>query len=743
MRATGDSDLSAMPMADLFKLELEQQAAVLTENLLAIEKEGGSTERWTSMMRAAHSIKGAARLVNMQSIAAIAHSLEDGLTAMQHQGKGVAAEEVDLMLRAVDLMGRLAKSTDEQAWLAGHQDAYDSVMGDLNDHSVARHKQSPEESEPTFTAPMFDQAEAFKAKDDRTLRVAARQLDRLMALAGEALIQARWVRPYAEDLRKLKREQAAAHNLAQELKDVLQMANADEKVFARVTELVQQLIVCRDMVDERVTAVEQFDVRLESLSSRLQSEVIASRMRPFRDIVSGLPRLVRDLARTLGKSVELTVEGMETLVDRDVLDKIEAPLTHLINNALDHGIETVAERQAAGKTEAGNIELRAFHKGGMLYITIADDGRGLDYDAIRERIVKRRLLKKTVAASLTEVELTEFLFMPGFSTRDKVSALSGRGVGLDVVRDALVELRGSVEATSRAGGGTQFALRLPLTLSVLPALLLTIADETYAVPLARIQSIVRLPVHELISREGKRLVRIGDAEVPLVSAARVLELGKRDERTRVVSVLVLGDRDGSVGFVVGRFVAESELSVHVLPRQIGKIADVAAAALLEDGTPALILDVDDLLRSGRRALARDEAQLKTGAIIEEEHKKRVLVVDDSITVRELERKLLTAAGFEVDVAVDGMDGWNAARTQIYDLVITDIDMPRLNGYQLTQMIKQDFSLRDIPVLVVSAKERRSERAMAMQSGAAAFLGKTHFHDDSFLDVVAKVLAGKS
>lgn len=731
-----------MPMADLFKLEFEQQGAVLTENLLAVERHGGSAERWSSMMRAAHSIKGAARLVNKPYVAAIAHSLEDCLTAMQIQNKGAAAEEVDLMLRAVDVMGRLAGSADEESWLSAQRDDYETVMGDLNAYSLAEHKSLSEESFGAMTSPLFDQAEAFKGRDDRTLRVGARQLDRLMALAGESLIQARWVRPYAEALRKLKREHATAHNMAQELKEALQAANADEKLFARVAEMMQQLVVCREMVDERVTAVEQFDVRLESLSSRLQSEVIASRMRPFRDIVAGLPRLVRDLARTLGKTVELTIEGQETLVDRDVLEKIEAPLTHLINNSLDHGIELGDERIAAGKPATGKIDLKAFHQGGMLYITIKDDGRGLDYEAIRARVVKRRLLKKAVAESLTQAELTEFLFMPGFSTRDKVSALSGRGVGLDVVRDALVELRGSVEATSRAGGGTQFALRLPLTLSVLPALLLVIADEPYAVALARVQRIIRLPVQDLISRDGRRAVQIGDEEVPLVSAARVLELGKRDERTRVVSVLVLGDRDGSVGFVVGRFLVESELSVHVLPRQLGKIADIGAAALMEDGTPALILDVDDMLRSGRRALARDAAQHRAGTAIEEDGKKKILVVDDSITVRELERKLLSAAGYEVDVAVDGMDGWNAVRTQIYDLVITDIDMPRLSGYQLVQMIKQDLTLREIPVLVVSAKEKRSERAMAMQSGAAAFLGKMHFHDESFLHVVAKVLARK-
>lgn len=687
-------------------------------------------------MRAAHSIKGAARLVNRQAVAAVAHTLEDCLTIMQSQNKSASSDDVDLMLRAVDLMAQVATGSDDDTWLESNKDVFESLMGDLASHCLEQHQatvgeawqDTPHQTLAVTLAP---------GRDERTLRVGARQLDKLMALAGEALVQARWVRPYSEALRKLKREQGTANYLAQELKEALQLSAADEKLMSRANELLQQLIVCRDMTDERVSSLEQFDVRLESLSSRLQSEVLASRMRPLRDIVSALPRLVRDLARTLGKSVELQIVGEGTLVDRDVLDKIEAPLTHLINNALDHGLEDEQTREDLGKPRLGLIELSAYHQGGMLYINISDDGRGLDFEAIRTRIIGKRLLKKEVANALSEAELTEFLFMPGFSTRDKVSTLSGRGIGLDVVRDSLIELRGSVEARNRDEGGTKFVLRLPLTLSVLPALLVVIGDESYAVPLARVQRILRLPISEIEVHEGRRHVRLNDDLVPLVSAARVLDLNKRDTRTRVVSILVLGDREGSIGFVVGRFLAESELSVHVLPPQLGKIADISAAATMEDGTPALILDVDDFLKSGRRALMRNETLGERDK--EAGSNKRVLVVDDSITVRELERKLLVTAGYDVDVAVDGMDGWNAVRNHVYDLVVTDIDMPRLNGYQLVQMIKQDPLLKDLPVLVVSAKEKRSERALAIQAGASAFLGKTHFHDDSLRTVVEKLL----
>lgn len=731
-----DSEISNLPMNDLFMIELEQHSGVLSKSLLSIERQGGSPEKWSAMMRAAHSIKGAARLVNRQAVAAVAHTLEDCLTIMQSQNKSATSDDVDLMLRAVDLMSQVATCLDDDTWLESNKDVFETLMGDLASHCLEQHQATIGEGwqdTPRQTLAVT----LTPGRDERTLRVGARQLDKLMALAGEALVQARWVRPYSEALRKLKREQGTANFLAQELKEALHLSGADEKVMSRANELLQQLIVCRDMTDERVSSLEQFDVRLESLSSRLQSEVLASRMRPLRDIVSALPRLVRDLARTLGKSVELQIVGEDTLVDRDVLDKIEAPLTHLINNALDHGLEDEQTREHLGKPRLGLIELNAYHQGGMLYINISDDGRGLDFDAIRARIISKRLLKNEVANALSEAELTEFLFMPGFSTRDKVSTLSGRGIGLDVVRDSLIELRGSVEARNRDEGGTKFVLRLPLTLSVLPALLVVIGDESYAVPLARVQRILRLPVSEIEVHEGRRHARLNDALVPLVSAARVLDLNKRDTRTRVVSILVLGDREGSIGFVVGRFLAESELSVHVLPPQLGKIADISAAATMEDGTPALILDVDDFLKSGRRALMRDDSQGERDK--EASGNKRILVVDDSITVRELERKLLVTAGYDVDVAVDGMDGWNAVRNHVYDLVVTDIDMPRLNGYQLVQMIKQDPLFKDLPVLVVSAKEKRSERALAIQAGASAFLGKTHFHDDSLRTVVEKLL----
>jgi two-component system sensor histidine kinase and response regulator WspE len=463
-------------------------------------------------------------------------------------------------------------------------------------------------------------------------------------------------------------------------------------------------------------------------------------MRPFTDGVLWLPRMARDVARALGKQVRVEVVGQSTHVDREILEKLEAPLGHLVRNAIDHGICEPDLRRALGKPVEGLVRVEARHHGGMLQIEVSDDGHGIDLERLREGIVRRKLTTEETAAQLSEEELLEFLFLPGFSMRDNVTDISGRGVGLDVVRTMVKRLRGSVRIFSTPGQGTRFQLLLPLSQSVVRALLADIGGEPYAFPLAAVVRTLKLGEAQIEMLEGRQFFRLDGRAIGLISTQQILH-GSTQNIEGELPVIVLGHAGGETyGLAVDRLLGEHELVVRALDHRLGKIRNIAAGALMEDGRPALILDVEDLLLSVEKLIAtRDLGTLRAGAESGRVKRKRVLVVDDSLTVRELERSLLDNAGYDVDVAVDGMDGWNAIRTAHYDLMVTDIDMPRMDGIELVTLIKQNAHLKGTPVLIVSYKDREEDRRRGLEAGADYYLTKGSFHDESLLQAVVDLI----
>ena len=451
------------------------------------------------------------------------------------------------------------------------------------------------------------------ADRDRVVRVTAESLSRLMGLAGEALVQSHRLRPLVDSLWRLRGRhiglledlQTLEHRLdgngggnnsrGNDPADTRLSAVGQEwlaKAKARATEDLQSL-------GETVEAIEVFARVSEDLSSRLHHEVLASRMRPLADGIRGFPRLVRDLARDLGKQARFEVNGEATGVDRDILDRLEAPLNHLIRNAMDHGIESPEDRRAAGKPAQAAIRLEAHHRAGMLQITLSDDGRGIDLERLRTKVVERGLTSAAVARRLGEAELLEFLFLPGFSTKEQVTEISGRGVGLDVVQSMVQSVRGSVRIASRPGKGTRFILQLPITVSVIRALMVEIAGEPYAFPLSRIDRILMVDRKEIRDLEGKPHILLDDQLVGLVDATRVLELDVEDRHREgeLLPVVVASDRSHRFGVVVDRFLGERDLRVSPLDARLGKVPNINSTSVLENDWPVLIVDVEDLIRS--------------------------------------------------------------------------------------------------------------------------------------------------
>jgi two-component system, chemotaxis family, sensor histidine kinase and response regulator WspE len=718
-------------MLDLFRMEAETQGEVLTAGLLALERVPTAADRLEECMRAAHSLKGAARIVGLHAAVSVAHAMEDCFVAAQQGRIVLRHQQIDRLLRGVDLLAQVGTapevSGEVSRFLADLKEAIEAPTDAL---AVAAETVSP----PADTAEASDTVE-------RVLRVTAENLNRLLGLTGESLVESRWLKPFADSLLRLKRlqhEASAALTAAREsLIGRPLSASTDESLAASQ----KSLLDCEHLLSQRLLQLEMFDGRSTDLANRLYDEALACSMRPFADAVPRFPRMIRDLGRELGRPARLEILGEATQVDRDVLEKLDAPLGHLLRNAMDHGIESTERRLGAGKPAEGVIRLEARHTAGTLQILISDDGAGIDVGALRESIVRRKLATADFARTLSEPELLEFLFLPGFTLKDTVTEISGRGVGLDAVLNMVKQLRGTVRVTSQLGHGTRFVLQLPLTLSVVRTLLAEVGGEPYAFPLAYISRTLSLPREQIEMLEGRQLFEFEGRPVGLVDASQVLGGTSSPASAAPASIIVIGESANSYGLVVDRFLGERELVVRPLDIRLGKVKDIAAAALMEDGSPVLIIDVEDLRQSVEKLISTGRLnKLPQGTdAAPGRARKRVLVVDDSLTVRELERKLLDSHGYEIEVAVNGMEGWNAVRTGNFDLVITDIDMPRMDGIELVSLIRKDPSLKSLPVMIVSYKDREEDRRRGLEAGADYYLTKGSFHDDTLVRAVADLI----
>jgi two-component system sensor histidine kinase and response regulator WspE len=726
-----DGDLSAFSMLDLFRMEADGQASTLTDGLLAMERGAGDAATIESMMRAAHSIKGAAAIVGLDVVVQLAHGMEDAFVAAQHGQLQLTPARIDVLLGGVDLIVQCAALAEGAVagWLGQNAGRIGAAMQAISQVAAVREAPplpaaAPEPDQPAPAAP--------------APRAPMQDYDKLLALASETRINAHQLVPVISSLQRFKRHQASLVQAIEQLHEAL-VRTADPGLIEKSALALQKTHPLKQILHDHMADIDSYERRVLIVSNNLVDEVLALRMRPFRDGVHAFGRMVRDLARSLGKEAQLTITGEDTLVDRDILAHIEGPLNHMLRNAVDHGMETPAERRAAGKPPAGDIRLEANHRNGMLSIVISDDGRGVDLERIRQSVVKRKLASAPMAAAMSKAELLEFLFLPAFTLKETASAISGRGVGLDIVQQAIRAENGSVRIDSEPGLGFRTAITLPLTQSIVRALVVDIQGEAYAVPIVKVERVLKLPQAELHTLESKQFFDFGGEHLGLVSAAQVLELGQMEPAAGDLSVVVIGSGQRRYALVVDAIRGEQSLAVQPIDPLFGKLRDISSAALLDDGAPVLILDVADLLLSIDKLL-REGALHQLAQPGEQQRKaKRILVVDDSLTVREMERKLLLGRGYQVDIAIDGIDGWNVVRSGDYDLVITDVDMPRMDGVELVGLIRKDIHLHKLPVMIVSYKDRPEDRARGMTAGADYYLTKGSFHDETLLDAVVDLI----
>jgi len=585
---------------------------------------------------------------------------------------------------------------------------------------------------------------------EESVRVTVSKLDRLMGEATELLVarmtgeeQGRTIKDIRHVVNRWQREwrsvRGAYIRLVRRLQD--EGAGGTElPIVLKFLEFNQRMLTetARQLQHLAHTTI-QHNTHLSTLSEQLQDDISGMRMMPFESIIGGFQRMMRDLARDTRKQIQLDIEGAAVEIDKTVLDALKDPIMHLLRNAIDHGIESPIEREAYGKSPIGHIKIGVEQRGSEIVVQIGDDGKGIDPDKVRRVVVERGILSEGDATALSDDDAQMYIFQSGLSTNNQVTALSGRGLGMDIVRDRVEGLRGRVSLDSVVGHGTTTTLSVPVSLTRIRCVLLRVGEQEFAVPSAMVLRMGTFDRDDVFTAEGRDMVMINERPTPLGSLSSVLDVPTMGNDDDVINAITLQATDRTVAFEVDELYSEEELVLKPLGMEIARSPFVAGAALLGTGDVIIVLDANDLVRRATGLALPRRRVANVPAPETESRRLRVLVVDDSITTRTLEKNILETAGFEVHVAIDGLEAWRTLPDFDFDLVISDVEMPNMTGLELAAKIKSSGQFKHIPVILLTSLAKPEQREAGLRTGADAYLVKSRFDQGELLQTIYSVV----
>ena len=757
-------DTLAARLLHTFLGELDEQVRVLNAELLAMEREGVTGPRLGSVFRVAHTLKGAARATHLSAIEELCHAMESPLASVQRGERELGPEEFRLLFASADalqsagaqlrhgepvdrvsinlLARRLAAATGS----FNTPTASGTVPSPAPDEAVpstppepaapgdgagARPERRPPEASPHDGR----DGDAIAVRSESQVRIRGEKLDELLAAAGEVMLAggavAHLPEPVEEIASRAHRLASRGRHASSRLRRALEHAGVPEADRRLLTELTEEAAAIAGVAQ----AASLSSLRTATMAGRASDELMESvrrlRLRPFEEAVEALPRVVRDLAAETGKEVTVRTVGTEVEVDRSVLDGLREALLQLVRNAVDHGIEAPRERLKAGKPANGTILLRATLSGRQLRVEVRDDGRGLDLAAAADQA---RTRGRSVPSD--PQGLVKLLFESGISTSSRTTGISGRGVGLDIVQASVHRLHGRIRVESEPGQGTSFVIETPLTLATRRALLVEVSGQVLAIPTSSVVELRAVNAGALREVEGRTVLTARNGAVPVTSMASVLgppltpsEAGER------LNTVIVEHEDKRLAFTVDQFVEETELVV----RPLDGVANapelpLGGAALLPTGRIALLVSVPELLRRASGSGERIQVRNRERAPVQ-----RILVVDDSITTRTLEQSVLEGAGYEVLTAVDGQAACEILHRHGADLLLSDVEMPRMDGYELCERVRESSRFASLPVVLVTSLESPEQRQRGLESGADAYVVKSSFDQEELLETIRQLL----
>jgi chemotaxis protein histidine kinase CheA len=732
-----------------FVEEARDHCARLSDGLLNLEQAADRSEAINALFRSAHTIKGSARMLKLLGVSELAHSMEDLLDALRSGRLTFTPGHTDALFRGVDALlamlddlapgGGLQPAAPET--LCGELRALAGGTGAAPQPAVAEPPgQAQAAAEPPVAAPAppvtpgpgpdpaqappKDPAAAHLPRGDgerakaEYLRIRASKLDDLIQLMGEMV----------SEHGRFKREIQRLRDLERSTNQWRLAAAADGAKHAAHRETLAAL-------HESVRTVRDGVVMQDHLIAELQDTSLTLRMQPLSTVFDPLRRTVRDLAREHGKDIDFQIEGSETELDRKIIEQLGDPLLHMIRNAIDHGLEEPGARRQAGKPERGILRLSAFYEGGCVTITLGDDGRGIAIDRLKEKALANRLVDPDTLARLSRAEILNLIFLPGLSTSPVITDLSGRGVGMDVVRKNIVEgLKGTIAIETEAGRGTAFHLRLPLNLAIFPLFLVALGAQVCAIPASAIVGMLAVRPEDLPECLGKRTFQVEDRTLPVEDLAALLGLPALDPAA-AGNLVIVHDGADKLGFLVSGILSQEEMVVKPVPLHMKNLKLVNGFTVGSGNQVISVLDVPELMTAARH----QGLPAPRPAASPEPRRAAILVVDDSLNTREIEKDILEANGYQVELAEDGQDALDKTRTRLFDLVLTDVEMPRLNGFALTERLRADERYQTVPIIIVTSLAKPEDKVRGIRVGANAYIVKKAFDQSSLVDTVRNLI----
>ncbi|MFC1496558.1 response regulator [Candidatus Margulisiibacteriota bacterium] len=661
----------------IFKAEADERIAVLEKGLLDLEKNPKNLEIIKRLNREAHSLKGAARMLGFEIIQQAAHRIEDVFSAIAKQEQEFTSQTADHIFNDLDVIKKDLLGPD-----AGTQKKEASTKVEY-------------------------------------VRIPIHRVDKLMNLAGEMVV----------NKVKTSYKLIALKKINTLLREHIRILSGIHRRMG-VSEAYQLELDTEKLVDEIRSLGENISaeaLHLDPLIEELQDEVRNMRMLPAASTFDAYPRLVRDIAKLQKKEIEFIIIGGETEIDKKILEEVNSAIIHILRNSIDHGIE-----------KAGKITLSAHHKGGTVLIQIADDGRGIDVEKIKKNALEKKLVTKQELEQLSGTEVINLIFTPGFSTASEVTDVSGRGIGMDVVKEQIERLRGQIEIESIKGAGTVVALKLPLTVALLQALMVKVAGQVFALPMLSVDEVIKVNPNEVSTIDQHSAIELRGHIVPLVKLADVLGLPHKRQwqhkrKEEDVHIIIASAPGKKVGFIVDCVIGDEEIYIKATGGNLGKLKNVEGATIMGTGEIIIVLDLLSVVENSKYV----QYDAKKNLAGRQLRQKKVLIVEDALTTRELERSILETQGYKVVTAIDGLDALGKIHKEKPDIVIADINMPRMDGFEMCRIIKNDDKIKNIPVLMVTALEREEDLRRGLTVGADAYISKGKFNQQNLLEMIER------
>ncbi|EAH6869573.1 response regulator [Campylobacter sp. IFREMER_LSEM_CL2127] len=742
-----------------FLVEAFELVEQIDHDLVELEANPEDLELLNRIFRVAHTVKGSSSFLNFDVLTKLTHHMEDVLNKARHNELKITPEVMDVVLESIDMMKTLLNSIRDNGndtaigldiapictrlTAISEGESLESVAPAKTEEPKEEVKEEPKAEEPEVDVNKLSDDEV-EAEIERLLKVRkaedqARRAEKKKTQEANPAPS----KPAAQAQNATAEKKVPAAGGGSSGANMDQTIRVEVKRLDHLMNLIGELVLGKnrllkiyDDVEERydgekfLEELNQVVSQLSIVTTDIQLAVMKTRMQPIAKVFNKFPRVVRDLGRELGKQMELEISGEETELDKSIVEEIGDPIMHMIRNSCDHGIEDPATRVANGKPEKGTVNLKAYNEGNHIVVEIADDGKGLDADALKSKAIEKNLITEREADQMSDKEAFALIFKPGFSTAAKITNVSGRGVGMDVVKTNIEKLNGVIEIDSELGKGTVMKLKIPLTLAIIQSLLVGTQEEFYAIPLASVLETVRVPIDDIYTIEGKNVLRLRDEVLSLVRLSDVFGVKQVLENTDQTYVVVIGVAESKLGIIVDTLVGQEEIVIKSMGEYLQNIQGIAGATIRGDGRVTLIIDVAAMMDIAKEIKVDIKAQIEAQAkkvVKEKPSDYTVLIVDDSKMDRNIMQKSLEPLGVSIIEATNGVEALNTIKSGEHDIdaVLIDIEMPRMDGYTLAGEIRKYSKYKNLPLVAVTSRTSKSDRLRGVEVGMTEYITKPY------------------